>query len=349
MAEEIIFSNNPGESLSAIVEKISPSKVVAIIDSKVEATAIDLLNRSLPEYESISISGGDENKHLKSLTQLWDYLIKRGANRKSLIINIGGGAVTDIGGFAAATFKRGIRYINMPTTLLAAIDASVGGKTAINYQGLKNEIGAFHLPSATIISTRFFETLPVEEILSGYGEMLKHALLSDENLLSELLTNDPLDITPDEMLHQVKKSVMVKQHIVNQDPLENGLRRALNLGHTLAHALESRAIAKRQPLSHGRAVAYGLIEALILSHLKLQFPSDTLHRLSTYIKETYGAYPITCEAYPTLLEYMHHDKKNEDHHINFTLMRQIGSPAINIKVSDEEVRTALDIFQDIMS
>ena len=228
-----------------------------------------------------------------------------------MVINVGGGVVTDMGGFAAATFKRGIRFINVPTTLLGAVDAAVGGKTGINFNGYKNEVGAFAEAYAVIVSTCYFGTLPADELLSGYAEMLKHGLISNREVYDRLLAYDITDQSQlPALLPLLRESIEVKRAIVREDPTERGIRRALNLGHTAGHSFESAAMESGRPVPHGYAVAWGLVVELILSHLRLGFPSDELHRFAAYIHRHYGARSIDCTANPTLLRFMHHQKKN---------------------------------------
>ena len=253
--------------------------------------------------------------------------------------------VTDLGGFAASTFKRGIQYINIPTTLLSMVDASVGGKTGINFNGLKNEIGVFNNASSVILDTQFLQTMDRENILSGYAEMLKHGLISNEKMWAELINFDLAQPDLQQLQTMVADSVAVKQRIVTEDPLEQGIRKALNLGHTVGHAFESFAL-KHSPILHGYAVAYGLISELYLSTVKTGFPSDKMHQTVSFIKEHYGKMTITCDDYPTLLELMTHDKKNVAGTINFTLLGGIGDIRINQTATKEDIYEALDFYRE---
>ena len=253
--------------------------------------------------------------------------------------------VTDLGGFAASTFKRGINYINIPTTLLAMVDASVGGKTGINFRGLKNEVGVFSNASTVILDTIFLKTLDAENIRSGYAEMLKHGLISNDQMWAELVTFDLESPDLSKLSQMLADSVAVKQRIVTEDPLEQGIRKALNLGHTVGHAFESFAL-KHKPILHGYAVAYGLISELYLSTIKTGFPSDKMHQTVSFIKEHYGKMDITCDDYPTLLELMTHDKKNVAGTINFTLLGGIGDIRINQTATKEDIYEALDFYRE---
>ena len=270
-----------------------------------------------------------------------------GVTRHSLIVNLGGGMVCDLGGFAAATFKRGVRFINVPTTLLGAVDAAVGGKTGLNYNGLKNEIGAFAPASDIIISTRFFDTLPLPEMKSGFAEVLKHAMLSDRAEFLHLLDHDfSAPINHDDLLERLQHSVQVKVNIVARDPNEQGERKALNLGHTVGHAFESLAMKRGKPVPHGYAVAWGLVSEAVLSHLLLKFPSDDVHRLGNFTRDNYRDFPFTCDDYHELLDLMRHDKKSRDGEITCTLLTAIGDYHIDQTVTPDDVTAALDILRD---
>ncbi len=295
--------------------------------------------------EVITIEAGDTNKTLDSVVHVWSELQRLGATRHSLLINLGGGMVTDLGAFAASTFKRGISIINIPTTLLSMVDASVGGKTGFNFGGLKNEIGVFRNADCVILDTVFLKTMDEENILSGYAEMLKHGLISTEAHWAELMNFDIEHPNLKELGDLVAKSVQVKERIVTEDPTEKGIRKALNLGHTVGHAFESLAL-QRKPILHGYAVAWGLVCELYLSVAKTGFPVEKMRQMTRFIFEHYGRMPITCDDYPTLLELMTHDKKNIGTSINFTLMGGIGDIRINQTATKEEIEEALDFYRE---
>ena len=346
--QKLIFTAQPGEALAREIERIAPDNLFVLCDTHTRALSLPLMAESLPpSTRYIDIEAGDTHKTLEALAHVWDELSRHGASRKSLLVNLGGGMVTDLGGFAAACFKRGIRFINMPTTLLGAVDAAVGGKTGVNFNGLKNEIGAFRPADTVIISTRFFHTLPHEELLSGYAEMLKHALIDSPDSYRALLDFDLATPDWDRLLRLLEESVQVKQRIVAQDPLETGIRKALNLGHTVGHAFESLSHRRGTPIPHGYAVAWGLVCELLLSHHYLQSPSDLITGLSQYIYRHYGAFAITCKDYETLYELMTHDKKNEAGHINFTLLQAIGHPVIDQHADKEEIFVAFGLYRDL--
>lgn len=355
MESKLIFSNNVADELAHIVDEIKPSDVFVHVDTNTDKFVMPILEATcdiVSKATKIVSAAGDTNKTVDALTKIWQGLGNGGATRKALLINVGGGVVTDMGGFAAATYKRGIKFVNIPTTILGAVDASVGGKTGVNFDGLKNQIGVFALPYATIISTIFFATLTNHEMLSGYGEVVKHAMLKDEKAFNEVLKYDPTlpPRTPEDLLNLLRDSVLVKQSIVEQDLCESGLRKVLNLGHTVGHAFESFAMNDRRiPLAHGFAVAQGLVVESVLSNMIFGFDSTVLHRLAEFVRKTYAPFDITCDDYPRLLEYMHHDKKNQTStDICFTLLAAIGDPRYDIVAPEKEICAALDIYRDLM-
>ncbi len=345
--QKVVISEDLGQSLNKAMEACERDKVFILLDETTEKCCLPVVEAAvgLQDAKRIIIGATDTHKTLESLAHVWEELGSGGATRHSLLINIGGGMVTDLGGFAASTFKRGINYINIPTTLLSMVDASVGGKTGINFRGLKNEIGVFNNASTVILDTQFLKTLDAENICSGYAEMLKHGLISNEQMWIKLI-NFNLE-QPDLKLlsRMVADSVAVKERIVTEDPTEQGIRKALNLGHTVGHAFESFAL-KRQPVLHGYAVAWGLICELYLSCIKTGFPTDKMHQTVRFIKEHYGMMTITCDDYPTLLELMTHDKKNVAGTINFTLLGGIGDIRINQTATKEEIYEALDFYRE---
>ncbi len=334
------------------VEALNPATVTVVTDSNVSRLIMPLLAgcRSLAKANTVVIEPGEDNKDINSAIKIWNALEETEATRKSIVVNIGGGLVTDIGGFAAATFKRGIRCINVPTTLLGAVDAATGGKTAINFNGLKNEIGAFHQPSDVIITALPLSSLSRREIASGYAEMLKTGFIADAGLYSELLHMDEVIADTARLEKAMKRCVEIKEEVVAQDPTEKGLRKILNFGHTAGHAFESLAFERHQSSTHGEAVAHGMLVELILSHMLKGFPSDELHRyVSTILKAQYPRVKMTCEDIPKLISLMAHDKKNASAgHPNFTLLTTVGTPLIDCVPDGKEIESALEIYRDMM-
>ena len=349
--QKVIISNDLQKALSDAIAECPHDKLFVLVDETTHQLCLPVIAGfdCMQEAQCIVIGATDTHKTLDTLSHVWAELQRMGATRHSLLINLGGGMVTDLGGFAASTFKRGLAYINIPTTLLSMVDASVGGKTGINFGGLKNEIGVFNNANSVILDTIFLKTMDQENILSGYAEMLKHGLISEEKMWAELLTFnlDALDnlefLVP--LGCMLADSVAVKQRIVTEDPTEHGIRKALNLGHTAGHAFESLAL-ERKPILHGYAVAYGLVVELYLCCVKTGFPQDKMRQTVAFIKEHYGRMPITCDDYPKLIELMHHDKKNVGTDINFTLLGGIGDIRINQTATEEDIKEALDFYRE---
>lgn len=348
MKQEIIISQDLLRDVAEAIARCPHDRIFVLTDT----TTVELcwpIIKALPEFETaqmITIGATDEHKTLESLAFVWRSLQEGGASRHSLLINVGGGMVTDLGGFAASTFKRGLAYINIPTTLLSQVDASVGGKTGINFGGLKNEIGVFNCAQSVILSSEFLRSLDQQNLLSGYAEMLKHGLISDTESWKELLRFDLEEIDYGQLGSLVAKSVQVKERIVEEDPTEKGIRKALNLGHTVGHALESLALEREKPVLHGYAVAWGMICELYLSVVKCGFPKDKFRQTVQFIRANYGDFPLDCKQYDRLFEFMKHDKKNEAGIINFTLLADIGDIRINQQATKEEIFESLDFLRE---
>lgn len=346
--QQVVIADQLEQALAEAISRCEHDRVFILADEHTEKLCLPVLNgmTGLEQARRIVIGATDTHKTLESLAHVWEELGNGGATRHSLLINVGGGMVTDLGGFAASTFKRGINYINIPTTLLAMVDASVGGKTGINFRGLKNEIGVFSHAACVILDTRFLQTLDAENLRSGYAEMLKHGLIADRRQWAALMNFDIERPDFGQLRPMVAESVAVKERIVTEDPTEKGLRKALNLGHTVGHALESLALT-RKPVLHGYAVAWGLICELYLSSVRTGFPTDKLHQTTAFIKEHYGKMPVTCDDYPVLLELMGHDKKNKaGGGINFTLLADIGDLRIDQTATHDEIYEALDFYRE---
>ena len=373
MQQQIIISNDIEHDLATAIAESEHDRVFVLTDDTTHKCCLPKVAALLAQYDAvpITIPHGDQHKTLGALGDVWTALQQGGATRHSLLINLGGGMVTDLGGFAAATFKRGINFINIPTTLLAMVDAAVGGKTGVNFGGLKNEVGAFADARFVIINTCFLDTLDAENLCSGYAEMLKHALINDERMWAEHVNFDLSQPDLAELQRMVAESISVKGRIVAEDPHEHGIRKALNFGHTIGHALEEFSLQqaggavvstaptnqttgcaaisiapKNRPLLHGYAVAFGLIGELYMSARKAGFPTERLHQTARFIRENYAQTEFTCNDYPTLLNLMRHDKKNTSGIINFTLLHNIGDIRINQTATDEEIREALDFIRD---
>ena len=348
MNTNAIFTNNIEEALSHVCHSKDYDHCFVLCDENTHQCVFPLISSHFIDTgRVIVIPAGEQAKSLDTLSCVWNELSTKGATRHSLLINLGGGMVTDLGGMAAATFKRGIDFCNIPTTLLGAIDAAIGGKTGINFAGLKNEVGVFAQAQRVIISTRFFDTLPRKELLSGYAEMLKHALIDSEQHYNDILNYNINNIDTDKLLPLLQSSVGIKERITQQDPHEKGIRKVLNLGHTIGHAIESHSHKHHRTVPHGYAVAWGLVCELLIAHRTHAFPSALIYSLARHIEHLYGSYHFTCDDYDELIALMQHDKKNTGNNINFTLLHQIGQYSIDNYIDHKEIEISLDFFRDL--
>lgn len=340
--EHLIFAyRGAKEALEECITRLAPRGVFVVADTN----TCRLL--TLPGVPMHIIGTGEDVKTLSTACQVWDAMENAGVTRKWVMVCIGGGVVTDLGGFCAAAYKRGIPTINVPTTLLGAVDAAVGGKTAVNYHGLKNEIGFFAKPAAVVIDNSLFATLPERELRSGYAEMLKHGLLDSPKHWHEVANMADIDVASEDFLPVLEKSIAVKQRIVASDPTEKGLRKALNSGHTVGHAIEEFCLEKGMAVPHGYAVAWGLVTEAVISSLTFDFPTEELSSLCHLVRNIYGPMPVGCNDYDRIIELMAGDKKNDDKKaINFTLFHAPGQPVTDCIPTRDTIVTALDIARD---
>lgn len=347
--QKVLICENLKVELQEFLSSLNYDKLFILTDTNTQEKCFPLI-QSVPAIQDapvITVEAGDMHKNLEQMSYIWTRLSNEGASRNSLLINLGGGMITDMGGFAGATFKRGIHTINIPTTLMASVDAAVGGKTGINFNGLKNEIGSFYPPLCVFIDCGFLSTLDRNNLLSGYAEMIKHGLISSMDTYASVMLFDldqKLDYTF--LNRMVAQSVAVKEQIVEEDPKEKSIRKALNFGHTIGHAYESLSFKKNKPLLHGHAVAAGIVSELYLSHKFCNFPMDKLSQVVYYIKEYYPPFMFDCKDYESLYELMTHDKKNEGGVINFTLLANIGDVRINQDVEKEKIFESLDFYRE---
>lgn len=357
----------PAEELSAVVASLKPDRAVIVTDSNVRPIAEEYISAvgSVVPAGVFILPPGEQGKSLEQLASLAAFMSQSGLSRNSLVVNIGGGCVSDLGGFAAAVFKRGVRTVNVATTILAAVDAAIGGKTAVDFLGLKNQLGAFHIPERVIIADDLLRHLPREEYLSGLGEVLKTAMLDSRELYLEVLKDCGRSMerpyTPEnsdcsdkadwaeKFAGIISRCAEFKEEVVRRDPEEKGLRRILNLGHTAGHAFEALAARKGDAVSHGTAVAHGLLVSLILSHIKCGFPSLSIYPYRELLQKLYRRLPVKCSDAEALADIMRHDKKNTSGTaFNFVLLRDFGVPEECVPVSKEELLGALDIYCDMM-
>jgi len=346
----IIVTDDFVKDFKVIQSKYSKSKIFILVDENTRRDCLPILleNSELTIAGIIEIKSGENHKSVDSVYYVWAYLCNFGADRNSLVINLGGGVICDLGGFAASTFKRGIDFINIPTTLLAQVDASVGGKVGVNFEGLKNEIGLFSSPRYVLIDSIFLRTLDRDNLLSGFAEMIKHTLISSTSSWDKIKKIDILqELDLIEFKKQIAKSIFVKNDFVKPDPQDKNIRKGLNFGHTFGHAFESFFIEKGTPTSHGFAVANGIICELYISLKKLGFPNLVLTQIVDYIKNIYPKYIFEITDFEKIYHFMQHDKKNENEQINFTLLKSIGDVQINTMCTQEIIVEALMYYQSL--
>lgn len=325
------------------------SKVFVLADSKTSVYCLpDFLANLATEVslEIIEFEAGEHFKNIETCFEIWSALTELGGDRKSIIINLGGGVVTDLGGFVASTYKRGIEYINVPTTLLAMVDASIGGKNGVDLGSLKNQIGTITTPKSVLIDTIFLTTLPANEMRSGLAEMLKHGLIQNKEYWNKFknlssLNTDDLDVL-------IYESIQIKNNIVSQDPTENGIRKALNFGHTLGHAIESYFLDNNEktPLLHGEAIAVGMVLESFLSLKKELITAEEYFEIKSVVLDLFGKVEFSQNDIEAIIVLLIHDKKNEFGKVQFALLDGIGNVRINQFVTNELIFSAFEDYKN---
>lgn len=296
----------------------------------------------------VETKSGEYNKNIKTTAMLWDKLTQHHADRHALVINLAGGVLCDMGGFAAATYKRGVRFIQVPTTLLSMVDASVGGKTGIDLSGYKNQIGLFAEPSGVFIYPPFLDTLPRREFQAGLAEMLKHGLIADEAYFDRLQGMKQDDWSHDALAEIIRRSVEIKNQTVIKDPKEDGLRKVLNFGHTAGHACETYFLHTENPLLHGEAVACGMVVETLLSQYQLDLPEEKLKKIIEGIKSHFLLPNLTDKTIDELVFLMKQDKKNKAGKVRFALIKKPGEPAYDVEVDEQTIIKALKEYNSIL-
>ncbi|MCB0685948.1 MAG: 3-dehydroquinate synthase [Saprospiraceae bacterium] len=334
------------DRLNHLIQNNAPSKVIVLADHHTEESCLTVLKQGGLTYDSsIVIAAGEKHKSLSTCEKIWQRLFDLKADRHSLLINLGGGVIGDMGGFCASTYMRGISFIQVPTTLLSQVDASIGGKLGIDFYGLKNSIGLFKDPLSVLVDPGFLATLPAKELRSGYAEVVKHGLIRDRDLWEKITqVNDWSNQPWQKVIHQ---SLLVKKDVVAEDPLEKSIRKILNFGHTIGHAIESVMIDIERPILHGEAVAAGMIAEAFLSHRHGTLTSEDLATITTYLLSVYGQLPIQELDFEKLIRKMGHDKKNIGSAINFTFLDSIGSSSINHTATIEQIRESIDYYSSL--
>ena len=325
------------------------SKIFLLVDENTHEDCLPLFLSNvefLLDIEIIEIESGEINKTIDTCVGVWNTLSDFDADRKSLIINLGGGVITDLGGFVASTYKRGISFINVPTSLLAMVDASVGGKTGVDLGAIKNQIGVINNPEMVLINTDFLKTLPQEHMNSGKAEMFKHGLINSESYWNNVKNTSSLTLV--EIDSMIYDSVLIKKEIVDKDPFEKGLRKSLNFGHTLGHAIESYFLSSetKTTLLHGEAIGIGMILESYISTKLLDFSEDVCLDIKNLMLETYGKVDINESDIEPIIELLKYDKKNEHGNINFVLLKAIGVPKLDCIVEDSLISESFSFYNN---
>lgn len=346
---KVHFNQKGYLELNAYINSHNFSKLFILVDSNTHQYCLSKFMAELTTIlpiEVIEIESGEQYKSIETCVGVWNALSDIGADRKSLMLNLGGGVVTDLGGFVACTFKRGIKYINIPTSLLAMVDASVGGKTGVDLGVLKNQIGVISSGDMVIVDTSFLDTLPQNHLKSGLAEMLKHGLICDKSYFDKLTDLSRLTLNDlDELIHE---SILIKKNIVTKDPFERNERKHLNFGHTLGHAIESYFLShqEKEALLHGEAIAIGMILECYISSELLNFPKDDLNYITETLSRIYQHVSIVHDDYDAIIELLKYDKKNEHGKINFVLLNEIGNPKIDCQVENSVIVKSFEYYNN---
>ncbi len=344
----VYFNSEVYSELNNYIKTKNPSKIFILVDTNTHDLCLPQFLEQLESGEVIvevmEMPNGEEHKTIDICMGVWEALSEYNADRKSLLINLGGGVVTDLGGFVASTYMRGITYINMPTSLLAMVDASVGGKTGVDLGALKNQVGVINEGEMVGIDTSFLSTLPQNEMVSGFAEMLKHGLIYDKAYWNTLMHLENLDISDLDKL--IYDSVIIKNKVVSEDPTEQGLRKILNFGHTLGHAIESYFLENgdKTSLLHGEAIAIGMILEAYSSTKICGLSDEELETITQGILKTFTKVDINKDDQEIIIDLLKHDKKNSHGVIKFVLLEAIGKPKINCVVSNELISEAFDYY-----
>lgn len=336
-----LYLGSAQDGLHDVIQSLAPSNVIVIADNNTASKCLPLLENLIDiSGGKVVISPGDQHKTIDSCEVIWSALVAAGADRSSLVLNVGGGMICDLGGFAASCYQRGIRFGHIPTSLLAMADAAIGGKTGVNYEGFKNYIGRFEIPSFIWIDPVFLRTLPHRDLLDGLAEVVKHAVVGSRGLWDTLTLHS--DTTSIDWLKIIELNTPVKQEITAADPLEKGIRKALNFGHTIGHALESHFLHTSQPLSHGQAVTYGMMAETKLSRITGRMGNEDFHAIIGLIERLLSPSEVTLPSFKDLQPWLLGDKKKSKGVTRYSLPDQIGSCSWDIIVEDRLVAESLD-------
>jgi len=346
---EIIVSQSAEKQLSAWIEANQYSKVFLLVDTNTHEYCLTNFLKNFATYlpiEVIEIPAGEEGKNIETCSQVWQAMSELKADRNSLLINLGGGVVTDLGGFVACTYRRGIDFVHFPTSLLAMVDASIGGKNGVDLGNLKNQVGVIQQPPKVFINPAYLNTLPTQQMKSGLAEMLKHGLIYNPTYWSKFEQMHQMDASVLEDL--ILESIEIKVSVVEADPTEKGIRKTLNFGHTLGHAIESYFLGdSKKQLLHGEAVAVGMILAAFLSVELVSMPISQLNRIVEVITRYFSKVSFTSEDIAKIIQLTKFDKKNRGDQVNFVLLEEIGKSKIDCVVPENAIQDAFQFYQDI--
>lgn len=341
LPDSIQLTKNPGEALATFLSKKTYSQILVVTDTNTLHYCYPLLKEHLPKHETLTTPAGEECKNLETCVKLWQRMTELNVDRHAVLIVVGGGVLGDMAGFCAATYKRGIDFILIPTTLLAQVDASIGGKLGIDFNSYKNHIGVFKKPVFTLLYSGFLETISERELLSGFAEVIKHALISDRQLWDEIRGKK---LGEQDWPKLLEHSAEFKSSIVEQDPTEKGLRKILNAGHTIGHALESYLLENGRKIMHGEAVAAGLVAEAFLAFQRKLIDLEYLNSITTYIKDVFGTVVFEENELDSIARYSLQDKKNKNNEILCVLLHAEGIAGWDYAISLQDVKGALSFY-----
>jgi 3-dehydroquinate synthase len=341
-AQNVTLTQDITLSLKAYFSKYQPSQIGVLVDENTKKHCYPLVKDSLPEHTVCEIRSGELNKNLSTCSDIWAWMTAEHFDRKALLINLGGGVIGDMGGFCAATYKRGIPFINLPTTLLAQVDASVGGKLGIDFKGYKNHIGLFQEPEQVFVYPHFVSTLPKAELRSGFAEVIKHSLIRDAAYWPKVKAQG-LEVS--EWTAHIAHSIEIKSAVVDADFREGGLRKILNFGHTIGHAIESYFLETEKRLLHGEAIAIGMVAESLLSAKYCGMPQAEAEEISRFLIDIYGYHEISPEEEEAIIHLTLQDKKNERGTVKCALLERIGQATYDINITAADVSEGLAYYR----
>lgn len=341
LPDNILFSTTPAKDLKDFLAKKKYSKLGVLVDENTFSDCYNLIRSDLPEHFVIRVKSGEEEKNLNTCTTIWQAMTDQSMDRHACLIVLGGGVLGDMGGFCAATYKRGIDFVLLPTTLLAQSDASIGGKLGVDFNNFKNHIGVFKLPVLTLLYSGFLRTLPAAELRSGFAEVIKHTLISDRHMWEQIASKSLADQDWDTL---IRHSVVFKARVTTEDPTEKGLRKILNAGHTIGHALESYLLNSGNRILHGEAVSAGLIAEGYIAFKRGLLDAGSFQAICNYILSVYGKVDFKISDSDGIARLMIQDKKNRENRILSVLLNEIGSAGWDYEITLEEVKDSLSFY-----